>query len=372
VSIDSPPAASNGARTHGAHPGAPPAAPNGAAAPPAGDPDAPAVLPELVPLVREFTTLKRVHAAGRPGSWASRGFARAWGRLAAGQPPAEVARMELVAAVVATRLGAIDAEFLAAERVPPTQAYRTLRRGWMAAITPLPPGACRALRATAGEGAGGLTSHIAQTVAALYEVPLPVPAFVARLAEQPRAGPTRPDTPRLMLVPTESHAEHCWAVAVTGALLAGAYGAEVTPVFLAGLAHHLPNAWLPDGGDAADVALDGALDELLPTLRARALAELGAAPRAAVEAALAIPPATGTPEARAFHAADALDRVLEMEWFARAAAFTLDDALAERPGAFDVLHPGPNQAVERAALRAAGLLPAATPPPGASPPGGGG
>ncbi len=46
-----------------------------------------------------------------------------------------------------------------------------------------------------------------------------------------------------------------------------------------------------------------------------------------------------------------------MEWFARVAAFTLDDALADRPGAFDVLHPGPNREVERAALRAAGFLP---------------
>ncbi len=34
----------------------------------------------------------------------------------------------------------------------------------------------------------------------------------------------------------------------------------------------------------------------------------------------------------------------------------LDAALADRPGAFDVLHPGPNRAVERAALRAAGFL----------------
>jgi 5'-deoxynucleotidase YfbR-like HD superfamily hydrolase len=329
------------------------AAPDGAAP----DADAPALLPALVPLARELNTLKRVHAAGRPGSWAARAFARAWGRLAAGHPAAEVARWELVAAVVATRLGAVDAEFFAAERLSQTHVYRALRRGWLAATAALPPEGRDALRATTGEGAGALTAHIAQSYLAAHEVPLPAPGFVARLADQPRAGPTRPDTPRLMLVPQESHAEHCWAVAATAALVAPAYGADPTEVFVAGLAHHLPNAWLPDAGDAADVALGDALADLVPALRARALAELPADVRAVVERALRVPPATGTPDARAFHAADALDRVLEMEWFARVAAFTLDDALADGPGAFDVLHPGPNRAVERAALRAAGLLP---------------
>lgn len=320
-------------------------------------PDAPAVLPALVPLAREFNTLKRVHAAGRPGSWAARAFARAWGRLAAGQPAAAVMRMELVAAVVATRFGAIDAEFLAAERVPETPAYRALRRGWLAATAALAPAACDALHATAGEGAGALTAHIAQSFAAAYAVPLPVPGFVARLTEQPRAGPTCPDAPRLVLVPMESHAEHCWAVAVTAALLAPAFGADAATVFVAGLAHHLANAWLPDAGAASNVALDDVLADLVPVLRARALAELPADVRAAVELALRVPPAAGTPDAGAFHAADALDRVLEMEWFARVNAFTLDDALAEHPGAFSMLHPGPNPGVERAALGADGVLP---------------
>jgi 5'-deoxynucleotidase YfbR-like HD superfamily hydrolase len=315
-----------------------------------------AALRALLPLAREFNTLKRVRAAGRPGSWAERAFARAWGRVAQGHPPAEVARWELVAAITATVLGAVDAEFFAAERASPVLAYRAMRTGWQAATAPLPPEARHLLAATVGEGAGALTTHLAQAAAAAHEAPLPVPSWVARLAEQPRAGPTRPGTPRLMLVPAESHAEHCWAVAVTGALLAPAYGADAATVFLAGLAHHLPNAWLPDAGDAADVALAGALDAMHPALRDRALCELAAGPRVAVEAALAAATAGESGDARAFHAADALDRVLEMEWFARVAAFTLDDALGERPGAFNILHPGPNQEAERAALGAAGLL----------------
>ena len=158
-----------------------------------------------------------------------------------------------------------------------------------------------------------------------------------------------------MLVPMESHAEHCWAVAVTGALLAPAYEADPARVFLAGLAHHLANAWLPDAGDAADVALGDALADLVPVLRERALAELPPELRDLAEEALEIPPGTGSRESQAYHAADALDRVVEMEWFARAAGFTLRAALGEAEGEFNILHPGPNQEVERAALRAAGL-----------------
>ena len=331
----------------------------------AGAHDAGPHLAALVPLARECNTLKRVHAAGRPGSWAARAFSRAWGALGAGEPPEEVARAELGAAVIATRLGAIDAEFLRAERVPAEQAATVLRRGWDAATA--------ALRRDGGSGDGTPYDALLATVAldggdvdARHIAPgllhyagrvehAPVPAFVARLAEQPRAGPTRPDTPRLMLVPMESHAEHCWAVAVTGALVAPAYDADPTRVFLAGLAHHLANAWLPDAGDAADVALGDALAALAPVLRERALAQLSPELRDVVEGALEVPPDTHSPAAHAFHAADALDRVLEMEWFARAAAFTLDAALGEHPGAFNILHPGPNQDVERAALRAAGL-----------------
>jgi 5'-deoxynucleotidase YfbR-like HD superfamily hydrolase len=323
---------------------------------PAVGADAPTLLPTLVPLARELNTLKRVHAAGRPGSWAARGFARAWGRLAAGQRADDVGRMELVAAVVATRLGAVDAEFFAAERLSQTIVYRALRRGWMAATRALAPEAREALRSTAGEGAGPLTAHIAQSFTAAHEAQLPVPGFVGRLAEQPRAGPTHPDRPRLVLVPTESHAEHCWAVAVTAALLAPVYGADATMVFVSGLAHHLANAWLPDGGDAARVALDGELAELVGSLRQRALAELPVEVRALAERALQATASPGTPEGRAFRAANALDRMLEMEWAARRSAFTLDDALAAHAGAFDALHAGSGQAGGRAALQAVGLL----------------
>jgi len=327
-------------------------------------------LTALVPLARECNALKRVHAAGRAGSWAARAFARAWAALAAGEPSEEVTQAELGAAVIATRLGAIDAEFLRAERVPAAQARDVLRRGWDAATAALRragesaddasgwPSPYESLLTAVALGDGHVDeAHLAPGLldyAGRVERADP-PAFVALLVEQPRAGPTRPDTPRLVLVPAESHAEHCWAVAATGALLAPAYDADPARVFLAGLAHHLANAWLPDAGDAADVAVGDALAGLVPVLRERALAQLSPELRDAVEGALEIPPDTRSAEAHAFHAADALDRVLEMEWFARVSRFTLDTALGEGAGAFDILHPGPNQDVERAALRAAGL-----------------
>ena len=311
-----------------------------------------------VPLAREFTTLKRVRDAGRPGTWAERSFSRAWCALIAGTAPHVVARRELAAAASAARLGAIDAWWLAGNGWNAPRITDALVRGWngigktladglpeseRAAITnALEEVADDAVEAAGARGmAGGLTAE---------------PVFVTRLAAQPRAGPTHPALPRLMLLPAESHADHCWSVAVIGTLLAPAYGADAGAVFLAGLAHHLPNAWLPDAGWAADVALGDALGDTWVRLGERALGELPETLRAAARAGLLLPQDVSSAEARAFHAADALDRVLEMEWFARAAAFGLDDALGVlTDGGFDVLHAGPAQAVEREALVSMGF-----------------
>ena len=77
-----------------------------------------------------------------------------------------------------------------------------------------------------------------------------VPGFVEALCRQPRAGATAPGRPRLIVEPPENHAEHCWAVAVYGALLADDVDADPADAFLLGLAHHLHNAVLPDAGFA--------------------------------------------------------------------------------------------------------------------------
>ena len=57
------------------------------------------------------------------------------------------------------------------------------------------------------------------------------------------------------------------------------------------------------------------------------------------------------PESQAFHAADVLDRVLQVHHHARAAAFTADQALDD----LDLVHEGPVQAFHLDVLRSAGL-----------------
>ena len=77
----------------------------------------------------------------------------------------------------------------------------------------------------------------------------------------------------------------------------------------------------------------------------------------------------GEPEAQAFHAADVLDRVLEMEWHARSARFTLADALGDDTdvGQLDICHGGFYQDLQRDVLAAAGLMDRTAPPETALP-----
>ena len=69
--------------------------------------------------------------------------------------------------------------------------------------------------------------------------------------------------------------------------------------------------------------------------------------------ARAVLPDATTAEGRAFHAADVFDRVLQMEQYARVAAFETRQALVD----LDLVHPGPLQAFHQDVLDAVGLLP---------------
>ena len=90
----------------------------------------------------------------------------------------------------------------------------------------------------------------------------------------------------------------------------------------------------------------------METFRAQALAELPVSLHEPVRRSLECVYRVDYPEARAFQAADSLDRVLEMEWHARSAAFTLDVAL----GDMDIIHPGPVQAFQQGVMRAVGWV----------------
>ncbi|MFC4692446.1 hypothetical protein [Geodermatophilus arenarius] len=289
----------------------------------------------LRPLLAEIGDAKRVRVAGTPGSLAEQAFARAWGRLVAGEDVADVAESETAAAVARARLAGIDAGVLTAAGLSDDEALAVLRRGF-------------------DEVAGPLDHRLRDRLgAALSPLPAPAatPALAGTLNAQPRAGATAPGRPRIVVEPPESHGDHCLTVAVYGVLVAPVVGADPVAPFLLGLAHHLHNVVLPDAGFAGEVLLGDTLERVVATLEERELAALPDALADRVRGVLALRPGADVPEARAFHAADVLDRVLQVHHHARAAAFTAAQALDD----LELVHAGPVQAYHLDVLAAAGL-----------------
>lgn len=299
----------------------------------------------LVGLLAQVRDLKRVRDARSPRSLAERQFGRAWGRLLRGEDADAVALAETAAAVAAVRLAGLDAGVMTAHGVPEEEAAYALERAFDDVTGPVEPGLRSLLRDALAAPADGAADE---------------PPFVDALVRQPRAGATHPGAPRLVLEPAESHADHSFAVAAYGVLLAPLYEADAGRVFLVGLAHHLANAALPDAGHAADVLLGDDLTAAMARAASdRALNELPPGLRDVVRGALelATEAAFAEPEARAFHAADALDRVLEMAWHERTARFRLEDALGQdvAAGQLNICHGGFYQDFQRDVLRDAGL-----------------
>ncbi|WP_431271840.1 hypothetical protein [Dankookia sp. P2] len=292
----------------------------------------------MLPLCRALGDLKRIRSAGRSGSIAERLFAAAWARVAAGEAPEAVARDTVRSALIATRLSDLDAAALGDAGIPPAEVGRIQGAALAQAATPLD-------MATRAWLAGGTRPEPAATPASL-------PGFVASLAAQPRAGATHPQLGRLMLEPPESHAEHCVVVAVIGTLLAPSWDAGFEAVFLAGLAHHLHNALLPDSGFAGEMLLGAWLQPAFARATSLALQQLDPVPRNRVAAALQVIPDAATPEGSAFHAADTLDRVLQVEHHLRAAGTTMDYVLRE----MELVHAGPTRIFQDAVLARFGLL----------------
>ena len=308
-------------------------------------------------LLRQLRDLKRVRDARSPRSLAERQFGRAWARLTAGEPVEAIALSETAAALAAVRLAGLDAGVMMAHGLDEDEALGVLGRAFDGSLPPERSGVGGAVDA-------GLRARLRETLG-----PLPhgtEPAVVDLLVRQPRAGATHPGLPRLVLEPAESHADHSLMVAVFGVVLASDFGADPAQVFLTGLSHHLFNASLPDAGHAGDVLVGGALSARMATVATdRAVATLPAELQPLVHDALGLTREGrfAEPEARAFHAADVLDRVLEMDWHARSARFVLDDALGDdtAAGQLDVCHGGFYQDLQRDVLRAARLLDADRP-----------
>ena len=292
-------------------------------------------LASLAPLAVELGDLKRIRDASHPDSLASRLFRRGWSALTAGQDPQEVALGITAAAVAATRLGGIDRQVLETAGISAEEAGNVLRRAFDEVAAPV-----------THSFAGRLRSHLGASLRSGG-----APGFAETLIRQPRAGATCPGKPRIVLEPPEGHGDHCLVVAVFACLLAPRYGADPAASFLAGMAHHLHNAHLPDSGFAGEMLLGEHLDPLMRRLFARELASLPAALAAATSAALDQISDAETPVGRAFHAADVIDRVLQMRHYEQVAQFTTVQALED----MDLVHVGPVQAFHYAVLRDAGL-----------------
>lgn len=290
---------------------------------------------DLRPLFRELGDLKRIRSADRAGSTADRLFADAWGALAADDAVERVMRVTVAKAVAAARLADLDLAKLRQLGLGAADARTVLERSFDTVAGALDPTLVATLRSALGDT---LT-------------PGAPPGFVAQLARQPRAGVTCPDRPRIMLQPEENHAEHCLIVAVYAVIAAPAFGADPAAVFLAAMAHHLHSAAMPDAGYSDEVLLGDKLSRVIDNARAIALADLEPALQAQVLAAIAPIASDATPEARAFHAGDVIDRVLEIEQHLATAAVTMPHVL----DTYGLVHDGPVKPFHDRVLAAVGL-----------------
>lgn len=270
-----------------------------------------------------------MRSASRGGSIGERLFLNSWSALDNGVDVEDVMRSCVTATAAASVLGDIDSNTLHDLDVAPEVAARILQE------------AARSVRSLPWFGE-----------AAALPQDQPAPGFAVLLAHQPRAGITCPGRPRIILEPPENHAEHCWAVAVFGVALAQGFGADPVTVWLAGMAHHLHNAFLPDSGFAGEVLLGDQLEPVMQRATERALDGLSPDLRDRVRNARHCLADAETPEGRAFHAADTLDRVWQIDQHLRAGRLDLNYVLNDMA----LVHDGPVKAFQDELLRAAGLL----------------
>ena len=292
-------------------------------------------LASFVPLATELGDLKRVRDASSPDSVATRLFRRAWSALAIGENPAEVAFGTSADAVAAARLGGIDREVLLGTGLSDADATTILERSFDEVAAPIDRVLALQLRNRLG--------HSFRPGAA--------PEFAEALIRQPRAGATCPGKPRIVLEPPEGHGDHCLVVAVLAVILSSRFDADPATVFLAGMAHHLHNARLPDSGFAGEILLGEHLGPVMQRLLARELATLPGPLAVVTASALANIADASSPVGRAFHAADVIDRVLQMRHYDQVARFTVDQALDD----MDLVHAGPTQNFHYAVLQDAKL-----------------
>lgn len=290
-------------------------------------------------LLRELNDLKRLYAYNLgASSFATAVFRQACEAISSGQPLQ--ADVWCTAIVSAARLGAITPEVLRDVGLDESERINVI--------------------ANAISEHGALPQDLLDSLLtasyALDKVSGPIPAgadWVERLAAAPRAGPTCPGKPRIALEPAEMHSDHCAIVAVYAYLLADVFGAAREDAWLIGLCHHFHNAYLPDAGFTGEVMLGGHLEQVIEVTRARVIESLPETISERVAELFREIDSAGSPLAKTFHAADTIDRVVQMEHYQRSSEFRVRDALLE----LNLVHEGAAQAFQYELLASIGLLP---------------
>ena len=295
-------------------------------------------LAALVPLFREIGNLKRVRAANLSDSFAAKLFERAWRQIIGGANVRTVAVGTARKALIGANLGAIDAEVLRSANLKTSEIETILHRALESVAAPVDAGLQTEMRDLIDE-----TESSDETQN---------PHFVELLNRQPRSGATKVGAPKLIFDAPENHGEHTIIVAVYACLLAPIFAADLETVFLATLAHHFHNAYLPDSGFAGEESLGEFLPAIFDAFRRKCLAEVPETLHGKINNALKIIETADAPEAKAFHAADVIDRVLQMRHHAEANEFTLKYAMEEA----ELVHAGAVQDFHYEVLQSAKLI----------------
>ncbi|MGB7407386.1 MAG: HD domain-containing protein [Pontixanthobacter sp.] len=295
-----------------------------------------AISPAILPLLRELGDLKRIHSAGRDGSIATRMFEGGWAAWLNGDDGSDIAYRSMAAALAAARLGDLDYGKLQELGLTEKECITVLHRAIDELSAPLDPELCGQLKDRAGEP---------------VRKGRELPGAIVFLRDQPRAGVTGPGRPRIMLQPEENHAEHSFIVAMYAGLLAPFYDADPAEAFWHGMIHHLHSAAMPDAGFTGEVLLGDRLDGVIERARELALEQLSESVAATCRDHLVAIADDTSPAARAFHAADVIDRVIEIEQHLKRGTVTMDLVLDD----YGLVHDGPVKSFHDLVLREIGL-----------------
>ena len=293
----------------------------------------------LLGLLREVNDTKRLYSYNLgQDSYATWVFRQACGAVSGGHPLE--ADVWSAAMVGAARLGAITPDVLRDGGLDEAERTAIFKESILTHEA-LPKKVCDSLT-TACHSIEKVSSATLVTEA----------KWVERLATAPRAGATCPGKPRIALEPPEMHSDHCATVAVYAYLLADFFGADREDAWLIGLCHHFHNAYLPDAGFTGEMMLGTHLDRMIETWRSRVIDGLPERFRSRVIRLFEEITGVATPLAKTFHAADTIDRVVQMEHYERAARFRVRQAMVD----LNLVHEGAAQAFQHELLKSIGLF----------------